>query len=80
LTGVAINPAMVARVMKTANNSTMINTIHSSFITLGVVIGSSLGGLGISKGYGYISPLWIGVCLATLGLLSLFPYFYRKKN
>ena len=44
-TGVAMNPAMVARVMKTANNRTMINTVHSSFITLGIVIGSSLGGL-----------------------------------
>ena len=48
---------MVARVMKAANNSTIINTIHSSFITLGIVIDSSLGGLGINKGDGYISPL-----------------------
>ncbi|MFJ8086718.1 MFS transporter [Lysinibacillus sp. NPDC095746] len=80
LTGVAMNPAMVARVMKTATNSTMINTIHSSFITLGVVIGSSLGGLGISKGYGYTSPLWIGVCLATFGLLSIFPYLHKRKE
>ena len=80
LTGVAMNPAMVARVMKTATNSTMINTIHSSFITLGVVIGSSLGGLGISKGYGYTSPLWIGVCLAIFGLLSIFPYLHKRKE
>ena len=40
---------MVARVMKTASNGTMINTVNSSFITLGIVIGSSLGGLGISR-------------------------------
>lgn len=80
LTGVALNPAMVARVMKTASNGTMINTVHSSFITLGVVIGSSLGGLGISKGYGFVSPLWIGSCLAILGAISLLPYFYYRKT
>jgi len=80
LTGVSMNPAMVARVMKTANNGTMINTLHSSFITLGVVIGSSLGSLGISNGYGYKSPLWIGACLAILGLLSLLPYLGKNFN
>ncbi|MEB9680987.1 MFS transporter [Bacillus thuringiensis serovar pingluonsis] len=79
LTGVALNPAMIARVMKTARNGAMINTVHSSFITLGVVIGSSLGGLGISKGHGFVSPLWIGVCLAILGLISLIPYLRKEK-
>lgn len=79
LTGVALNPAMVARVMKTASNGIMINTVHSSFITLGIVIGSSLGGLGISKGYGFVSPLWIGACLAILGVISLFPYLHKGK-
>ncbi|MGH0486286.1 MFS transporter [Bacillus mycoides] len=80
LTGVALNPAMVARVMKTASNGTMINTVHSSFITLGIVIGSSLGGLGISKGYGFVSPLWIGACLAILGVISLLPYLHKRKT
>ncbi|KOP80526.1 MFS transporter [Lysinibacillus sp. FJAT-14745] len=80
LTGVAMNPAMIARVMKTANSGAMINTVHTSFITLGVAIGSSLGALGISKGYGFVSPLWIGVCLAILGLLSLIPYLHKRKE
>ena len=61
------------------SNGTMINTVHSSFITLGIVIGSSLGGLGISKGYGFVSPLWIGACLAILGVISLFPYLHKGK-
>ncbi|MED1559289.1 MFS transporter [Bacillus paramycoides] len=80
LTGVALNPAMVARVMKTASNGTMINTVHSSSITLGIVIGSSLGGLGISKGYGFVSPLWIGSCLAIFGVISLLPYTHKRKT
>lgn len=74
LTGVAMNPAMIARVMNTAGSGTMVNTVHTSFITLGVVIGSSLGGIGISSGYGLVSPLWVGACLAVIGLLSMVPY------
>ncbi|MFD0713253.1 MFS transporter [Paenibacillus sp. GCM10027626] len=80
MTGVALNPAMVARVMKIAGSGALINTVHTSFITLGVVIGSSLGGMGIGAGYGLISPLWIGACLSALGLVSLLPYFTAMKR
>ncbi|KOO51699.1 MFS transporter [Viridibacillus arvi] len=79
MTGVALNPAMVTRVMNKAGSGTMVNTVHTSFITLGIVIGSSFGGIVINKGYGFASPLWVGACLATLGLLSLIPYL-RKRN
>ncbi|NTU22021.1 MFS transporter [Brevibacillus sp. HB1.2] len=79
LTGVAMNPAMIARVMNTAGSGTMVNTMHTSFITLGVAIGSSLGGIGISSGYGLVSPLWIGACLAVIGLLSIVPYLQKGK-
>ncbi|MGM1049746.1 MAG: MFS transporter [Bacillota bacterium] len=80
LTGVAMNPAMIARVMKTAGSGTMVNTVHTSFITLGIVIGSSVGGIGISAGYGFVSPLWLGACLATLGFISLIPYLRKRKT
>lgn len=79
LTGVAMNPAMIARVMNTAGSGTMVNTVHTSFITLGVAIGSSLGGIGISSGYGLVSPLWVGACLAGIGLLSIVPYLRKSK-
>ncbi|MGF9908910.1 MFS transporter [Brevibacillus fortis] len=79
LTGVAMNPAMIARVMNTAGSGTMVNTVHTSFITLGVAIGSSLGGIGISSGYGLVSPLWVGACLAVIGLLSIVPYLQKSK-
>ncbi|UHA73442.1 MFS transporter [Paenibacillus sp. 481] len=79
VTGVAMNPAMITRVMKTAGSGTMVNTVHTSCITFGVVIGSSFGGIGISAGYGFASPLWVGACLAALGLLSLVPYL-RKRD
>ncbi len=79
LTGVAMNPAMIARVMNTAGSGTMVNTVHTSFITLGVAIGSFLGGIGISSGYGLVSPLWVGACFAVIGLLSIVPYLQKSK-
>ncbi|MBJ8009977.1 MFS transporter, partial [Bacillus cereus] len=38
------------------------------------------GGLGISKGYGFVSPLWIGACLAILGVISLLPYSHKRTT
>ncbi|MBD2781485.1 MFS transporter [Xenorhabdus sp. 38] len=73
--GVTINPAMVAWVMRTANGRPLVNTVHTSVITLGVVIGSFLGGLSISLGWGLKSPLWIGGCMALIGLMTLLPDF-----
>ncbi|PHM46325.1 CmrA [Xenorhabdus mauleonii] len=83
LVGVTMNPAMVTRVMKTANGRSLVNTVHSSMITLGVVIGSFLGGFAMSLGWGLRAPLWIGVCMALLGLMTLLPdirALYRKNT
>ncbi|TVX93485.1 MFS transporter [Paenibacillus agilis] len=80
VTGVAMNPAMITRVMKTAGSGTMVNTVHTSFITFGVAVGSSLGGIGISAGYGLTSPLWVGAGLSVLGIVSLIPYLRIGKR
>lgn len=72
LVGVTMNPAMATRVQRTTNARPLVNTVHSSFITLGVIIGSSIGGLTIDA-YGLRAPLWLGAALAALGLLSLLP-------
>ncbi|WP_408008093.1 MFS transporter [Pseudalkalibacillus sp. A8] len=72
--GVPMNPPMATRVMRTANTSTLVNSIHGSIISLGVVIGSSIGGMTIDAGWGLVSPLWVGFILAGLGLLSLLPF------
>lgn len=71
LTGVALNPAMVARVMKVARPSPLVNTMHASIITFGLAFGTWLGGVSIDAGLGLTSPLWIGTVMALLGLLSL---------
>lgn len=73
LVGVTMNPALVARVTGVANGRPLVNTVHTSCITLGVVIGSWIGGVGISAGYGLRAPLWIGSAMAVIGLLTLLP-------
>lgn len=73
LVGVTMNPAMVARVMKVANGRPLVNTVHTSVITLGIVIGSFLGGLFIGAGYSLRAPLWVGAAMAMAGLLTLLP-------
>ena len=80
LVGVPMNPAMIARVMKTAHPGPLVNTVHTSVINIGLGAGAWVGGMGIAAGYGLRSPLWVGVVLAVLGLLSLLPYMVRKND
>ena len=77
LVGVPMNPAMIARVMRTAHPGPF-NTVHTSVINIGLGVGAWIGGMGIAAGYGLRSPLWVGVVLAILGLLSLLPYMTGK--
>ncbi|MGW6941884.1 MFS transporter [Streptomyces xanthophaeus] len=72
LVGVTMNPCMITRVQRAANARPLVNTVHSSFITLGIVIGSWLGGVGINA-YGLRAPLVLGVIMAFLGLFTLLP-------
>ncbi|MGW2180353.1 MFS transporter [Streptomyces sp. NPDC001732] len=75
--GVTMNPAMATRVQRTGNPGPLVNTVHSSFITLGVIIGSSVGGIFVNA-FGLRSPLWLGAALAVLGLLTLLPELARR--
>ncbi|CAM5422046.1 MFS transporter [Streptomyces abikoensis] len=78
LVGVTMNPAMVTRVQRAGNARPLVNTIHSSCITLGVVIGSSAGGLAVGAS-GLRAPLWLGAALAVAGLVTLVPDLARRK-
>ncbi len=80
LVGVSMNPAMIARVMKSARPSTLVNTVHASIINIGLFVGSWVGGVSISLGYGIHSPLWVGMILAVLGLISLLPYIKNYSS
>ncbi|MFD1413713.1 MFS transporter [Oceanobacillus jeddahense] len=79
LTGVSLNPAMAKRVLSVSNTGTLIATVNNSMINLGLMIGSSVGGLTIDSGFGLTSPLWVGVILAIIGLITLLPVIRRDK-
>ncbi|WP_406708101.1 MFS transporter [Streptomyces halobius] len=78
LVGVTMNPAMAIRVQRTRNARPLVNTVHSSFITLGIIISSSAGGLAIDS-YGLRAPLWLGAFLALAGLATLVPDLRRRS-
>ena len=80
LSGVPMNPAMMARIVSVAHPGPMVNAVHTAVINIGLGGGSYLGGMAITAGYGYLSPLWIGAFLAFLGLLSILPYAFRVKS
>ncbi|MFD0205471.1 MULTISPECIES: MFS transporter [Saccharothrix] len=79
LVGVTMNPALVTRVQRTGSTGPLVNTVHGSFITLGIIIGSWLGGLLITD-HGLRAPLWLGVGLAVLGLVSLLPDLHKAST
>lgn len=80
LAGLPMNPALVARVMRTVSAGPLVNTTHTSVINIGLAFGAWAGGLGIQAGYGLTSPLWIGLGLALIGLLSLAPASARRLD
>ncbi|QHC23679.1 MFS transporter [Streptomyces sp. GS7] len=79
LVGVTMNPALVTRVQRTGNARPLVNTVHSSFITLGIIIATSFGGVGIDA-FGLRAPLWIGAGLAVLGLGTLLPELSKRRT
>ncbi len=79
LVGVTMNPAMVSRVQRISGSRPLVNTVHNSFITLGVILGSLLGGLAIDA-WGLRAVLWLGVAMAVAGLLSLLPDVPRGRR
>ncbi len=76
--GLPMNPALVARVMRTVPAGPLVNTTHTSVINIGLAFGAWAGGLVIQAGHGLTSPLWIGMGLALVGLLSVAPASARR--
>ncbi|WP_425917971.1 MFS transporter [Acinetobacter sp. TSRC1-2] len=80
LSGVPMNPAMMARIVSVAHPGPMVNAVHTSVINIGLGGGSYIGGLAITNGYGLSSGLWIGAVLAVLALASLLPYIRNRQQ
>ncbi|PZT69243.1 MFS transporter [Streptomyces sp. SW4] len=78
LAGVTMNPAMATRVQRTGNAGPLVNTVHTSFITLGVILGSSLGAV-VIEAWGLRAPLWLGAIMALAGLATVLPDLARRS-
>jgi len=72
LAGVTMNPAMAVRVQRAGSTRPLVNTVHASFITLGVILGSGVGSALIS-GYGLRSPIVLGIGLAIVAVVTVLP-------
>ncbi|MEV7973258.1 MFS transporter [Cellulomonas sp. NPDC089187] len=72
LVGVTMNPAMVVRAQRAGSTTPLVNTIHTSFITLGVILGSAVGSA-LIPGFGLRAPIVLGVVLAVLALGTILP-------
>lgn len=78
LTGIALNPAFIARVMRIAHPGALVNAMHASVINIGLGLGPWAGGFALSTGYSLYAPLWVGFVMTLLGLLTLAPRALRK--
>nr|WP_281172757.1 MFS transporter [Jiangella gansuensis] len=72
LVGVTMNPAMAVRVQRAGSTAPLVNTVHGSVITLGVMIGSA-GGSALIPIHGLRAPIFLGIALAALAVLAILP-------
>ncbi|WP_178945184.1 MFS transporter [Kocuria sp. TGY1127_2] len=63
-------PSIQARLIRIAGKAALLGAAvnHSAF-NIGNALGAALGGASIAAGFGYLSPGWIGIGLAVLGLV-----------
>ncbi|PAF45055.1 MFS transporter [Helicobacter sp. 11S02596-1] len=78
LFGLALNPAMVTRIVRSSNNSAFVNVFMAVVANGGITLGSYLGGLALQKGFSAVSPLQIASFLALMGFLSVLPYLKER--
>ena len=70
--GFATVPGLQMRVMSHASSaSTLASGANIAAFNLGNALGAWLGGLTITVGLGYTSPIWAGAGVTTLGLIVL---------
>ncbi|RNL54427.1 MFS transporter [Arthrobacter oryzae] len=67
--GFATVPGLQMRVMKYASDApTLASGANIGAFNLGNALGSWLGGVTITAGFGYTSPIWAGAAITVLGL------------
>ncbi|CAM5682327.1 MFS transporter [Streptomyces avidinii] len=68
--GLSAAPGLMVRIMKYADDApTMASGANVAAFNVGNALGAWIGGLTIAAGYGFVSPLWVGVGLAVAALV-----------
>lgn len=72
LTSSMLTPAIQSRLIAASGDAALMGaaTNHAAF-NVGNSLGAALGGAVIAAGLGYLAPAWVGLGLATCGLLLL---------
>lgn len=83
--GLATAPGLQLRMMKYAGDApTVASGANIAAFNIGNALGALLGGIAISRGLGYVSPLWVGAFLAatafTVLLIASFKVAPQVKN
>ena len=66
----AVSPAIQTRLMDVAGESqTLAAATNHAALNIGNSLGAALGAAVIAGGLGYVAPTWVGVALATGGLI-----------
>lgn len=75
-------PAIQTRLLDVSGDAqTLASALNHASLNIGNTIGAALGGLVISLGYGLKAPGWVGVVLATGGLLlALFSAWLQRRK
>lgn len=64
---------------KSEEAPTLASTANISAFNLGISLSVYLGGVTIDAGLGYISPIWVGAILTTVGLCFAIISNIKKK-
>ena len=76
--GLATAPGLQLRIMKHAGDApTVASGANIAAFNIGNAVGALLGGIAISQGLGYVSPLWVGAHLAVAAFVVLFLASFR---
>ncbi|MEZ6878698.1 MFS transporter [Enterobacter sp. KBR-315C3_2022] len=67
--GLATAPGLQLRMMKYASDApTVASGTNIAAFNIGNALGAWLGGMALDKGYGFVSPLWVGAALSLAAL------------
>lgn len=71
--GLSTAPGLQLRIMSFAQDApTVASGANIAAFNIGNAIGAWLGGIALSAGFGFVSPLWVGAVLSILGFIVLF--------